>query len=55
MGRHQKYHDIVTDPITLIVNAICDTTTKTTGFIGKKTGKHVEGYGRSYEESDRKA
>ncbi len=55
MGRYKKYHDIVADPITSFVDAICGSTTKKTVLIDKKTGKRVEGYGRSYEESDRKA
>jgi len=52
MGRYKKYHDVVADPITSFVDAICGTITKKTVLIDKKTGKRVEGYGRSYEESD---
>ena len=55
MGRYEKYHNIVSDPLTMIVDTICDTTTKKTVLIDKETGKRVEAYGKSYEETDRKA
>ena len=55
MGRYKKYHDVVVlDPFGAIAEAVCGPAKKTI-LIDKKTGKRVEGYGRSYEESDRKA
>lgn len=55
MGRYEKYHDVVSDPLTNIVDAISGTTTKKTVLIDKDTGKRAEAYGSNYKETDRKA
>jgi hypothetical protein len=55
MGRYEKYHNVVSDPITSIVDAMCDTTTRRTVLIDKETGKRAEAHGKTYKETDRKA
>ena len=55
MGRYEKYHNVVSDPITNIVDAITGTTTKQTVMVDRETGKRTEAYGSNYKQTDRKA
>ncbi|MBC8459745.1 MAG: hypothetical protein H8D67_17270 [Deltaproteobacteria bacterium] len=51
MGRYEKYHNVVSDPITNIVDVLTGTTTTKTVMVDKETGKRAEAYGSSYKET----
>lgn len=55
MGRYEKYHGVVSDPLTNIADAISGTCTKKTVMVDKDMGKGAESYGKSYKETNRKA